>query len=143
MTKAFLLFCTLCITPFTFAQKDGTYLSDGDPVNNLWEFVGKGENAAPLVGGEGQKFLFLLGEGSNQCMMSPFEDKDYGFACPTYFTVSSDIEYLYLDIHDSCVLSLSEDDKYVKVKYKMSKDGSELQLTVNGKNYLYRDWNSE
>ena len=76
-------------------------------------------------------------------MMAPFEMEEMGFACPSYFTVSMDEEFLYLDVHDPCAIDLPEDERFVKIKYRINSDHSVLTLIVDGEEYDYKEWSFE
>jgi hypothetical protein len=122
-----------------FSQKKGKYLSESDPLGQLWEFNGDPEMAAPLLPEMPQQFVFLIPDGSTGSMLAAFE-MEGDFACPTYAIASSDVKMLYLDIQESCMEDLTDADKFVAVAYKMSKDGSQLELELNGVKYLYKLW---
>ncbi|MFK7787752.1 MAG: hypothetical protein AB8B56_21705 [Crocinitomicaceae bacterium] len=140
LTK-FILFAafSFALTFTSSAQKDGEYLTNDSPVNNLWESVDGEDGGAPILESS-QQFFFLIPDGSDGSMMAPFEMEDLGFACPSYFTVSMDKKYLYLDIHESCELGLPEDELYVKIQYSINTDGTILTLIVDGENYNYKKW---
>ena len=139
--KVMVVLLGLAICFGTYAQKDGKYLPDGHPTDQLWEFDGNKDYAAPIVGDMAQQFFFLIPDGSEKSMMAPFEMEGMGFACPTYFTVSVDDDYLYLDVGESCQIDLPEEEKYIKLKYRV--DGKSLILTIDGMDYRYKEWRTE
>ncbi|MFT5858464.1 MAG: hypothetical protein ACI865_000552 [Flavobacteriaceae bacterium] len=136
--KTVLALIILLTSSMSFSQKDGKYLASGSPVDNLWEYAA-GEGGAEIVGMD-QQFFFLIPEGSEGSMMAPFEMEGMGFACPTYFSVSLDDTYLYLQIGEACEMDMPEEDKYVKVAYKLSADGKTLTLITNGQSFDYVEW---
>ena len=139
--KHFTLLALLFVATTAFSQKDGKYLADDDPVNNLWEYVGDNhEDSAPLMG-MGQQFFFLIGGGSENSLMAPFEMEGMGFACPTKFIASSDAKYIYVDIvGEPCEVDLPENERYFKVAYSINTAGTVLTLIVDGKKYDYKPW---
>lgn len=114
-------------------------MPSGSPVDKLWESVDGKDGGAPIAD-MNQQFFFLIPDGSEGSMMAPFEMEDMGFACPSYFTVSIDDKFLYLDIHEPCAVDLPEEERFVKVKYNVNKDQTELTLIVDGKKYVYKEW---
>lgn len=138
--KTINLILLLLISIYGFSQKDGKYLTEDDPVNNLWEYDGEEyEEGAPMAG-MGQRFFFLLAGGSGDCMMAPFE-MDGGFACPNHFKVSKDSKYLYIDLLDTCQVDYPEDERYFKVEYELDEKNMVLYLIVDGEKYRYLKWN--
>ena len=117
-------------------------MPSGSPIDELWESVDGKDGGTPITG-MNQQFFFLIPDGAEGSMMAPFEMEDYGFACPSYFTVSMDKKFLYLDIHDPCALEWPEDDLFIKIGYKINKDHSLLTLILDGKSYVYKHWSYE
>jgi hypothetical protein len=130
---------------FIHAQKEGTYLSINDPVCTLWELIKKDENekGAPLAG-INQQFFFLVSDGSPISMMAPYEiEGGLGPGCPTFFTVSKDDHYFYIELvenREPCVTDLGKEQKFFKVEYTLTMKNTELWLIVDSNTYRYRKW---
>jgi hypothetical protein len=134
------IFLTLSIS--AFSQKEGKFLERDNPVNNLWESVDGEETGARILDSR-QQFFFLIPEGSEGSMAAPFEMEDLGVACPSYFVVSLDEQFLYLDFYETCELGIPEEELFVKLKYSISTDGTRLTLTVDGEDSVYKEWSYE
>lgn len=135
----YLLAFFLLICVHTRAQKKGTYIAESDPLGNLWEFTGDPESSAPIFNDMTHQFIFLIPGGSEQSMIACFE-MEGDFACPSYCVASSDATNLYLEIGESCMLELSDEDKFVTLAYKLLKGGKQLELTVDHQKYVYKLW---
>ncbi|PHR30981.1 MAG: hypothetical protein COA38_09100 [Fluviicola sp.] len=142
MKKLILLLAIALNVQFGFSQKEGSFLISDSPLDKLWESV-DGKNGGAPMAGMPQQFFFLIADGSKGSMMAPFEMEDYGFACPTYFTISLDTKYLYLDINEPCELDLPEEKLFVKIGFKISDDGSRLTLIVDKEKFDYKEWKTD
>ena len=52
------------------------------------------------------------------------------------FYFSYDENYLYFDITKSCFVNLSEEERFIAIRYEIEND--RLMLTIDGKSYTYK-----
>jgi len=119
---------TLLGTSLLYAQKDGTYLTKDDALVNQWRFMGEPEDAAPIAGKKQFYFSPTHGEELTSVIVLKNDSK-----CSTKCTISKDAKFIYLAIIEACDLSLSKDEKHIKIAYSLGGVKSIRTLEINGK----------
>lgn len=142
------------------AQKKGTFFKADNPICQLWEYqvpeISNSEEeemtdekyekimalqqGPKLFAGLNQTIFFLLADGSQESIMAAFEDREIGFACPTYFQASYDSKFIYCKVGESCALDVPESEKFIAISYTYDATTNQLTLIVDGVSFLFVPW---
>ncbi|MDX2359802.1 MAG: hypothetical protein QNK23_03270 [Crocinitomicaceae bacterium] len=139
--QRFLIICSILISSCAIAQNEPKPVEDYDPICKFWQLNDPDSTQGIPIAGFNQRYIFLTGEPFLANLMTPSNIEGTNTKCETFFNLMKDTEFLYFEIIGRpCLSELTEEEREFKVRYKLTMKNSELDLTLDGTTYTYRQY---